>query len=317
MYGSHAHTPTHHPAPLYQQQPLSSLPSGPTTTSGDVKLVMRQQPKEALQCIDGKEKMRKPVDPPPVVQLQIGTRADPHGHFLQSPYLFMCAALWHPHVDEPWKSAPQKALAGSLVSSLNRLKDINNKDGAFFVFGDISVKIRGHFRLRFCLFEYQKTANGVQYLGSILSDRFQVDTLKEFRGLQESTYLSRAFSDQGVRLRLRKEPRTMIGGKRTYNAIAPPMEEGPNKRLREEEEGQQDGVSYPPALPSTYNTTPSLPSAYTMPSSAPSTYGLPQLPSTYSMPPDMLSSQQMPQQQWPTQQQQYNWYGTYDHTPQG
>lgn len=34
-----------------------------------------------------------------------------------------------------------------------------------------------------------------------------VVTQKEFRGLDESTYLSRAFSDQGIRLRLRKEPR--------------------------------------------------------------------------------------------------------------
>jgi hypothetical protein len=29
--------------------------------------------------------------------------------------------------------------------------------------------------------------------------------------MDESTYLSRAFSDQGVRLRLRKEPRAMMG----------------------------------------------------------------------------------------------------------
>jgi hypothetical protein len=33
---------------------------------------------------------------------------------------------------------------------------------------------------------------------------------KDFKGMDESTYLSRAFSDQGVRLRLRKEPRAMM-----------------------------------------------------------------------------------------------------------
>ncbi len=34
---------------------------------------------------------------------------------------------------------------------------------------------------------------------------------KDFRGLAESSHLSRAFSDQGVRLRLRKEPRGLMG----------------------------------------------------------------------------------------------------------
>jgi hypothetical protein len=32
---------------------------------------------------------------------------------------------------------------------------------------------------------------------------------KDFHGMEESSYLSRAFSDQGVRLRLRKEPRSI------------------------------------------------------------------------------------------------------------
>lgn len=36
-------------------------------------------------------------------------------------------------------------------------------------------------------------------------------TSKEFRGQMESTHLSRTFSDQGVRLRLRKEQRTITG----------------------------------------------------------------------------------------------------------
>lgn len=38
-----------------------------------------------------------------------------------------------------------------------------------------------------------------------------VVTSKEFRGQMESTHLSRTFSDQGVRLRLRKEQRTITG----------------------------------------------------------------------------------------------------------
>jgi velvet factor protein len=40
---------------------------------------------------------------------------------------------------------------------------------------------------------------------------------KDFKGLEESTYISRAFSDQGVRLRLRKEQRN--ASKRSFAEI--------------------------------------------------------------------------------------------------
>lgn len=35
---------------------------------------------------------------------------------------------------------------------------------------------------------------------------------KNFPGMAESTFLSRSFGDQGVRLRIRKEPRTLLCG---------------------------------------------------------------------------------------------------------
>ena len=73
--------------------------------------------------------------------------------------------------DETDNSA-QSALAGTLVSSLHRLKDVDNSgtfsivitslyvltlaDGGFFVFPDVSVRLEGEFRLRFSLFEMLK-----------------------------------------------------------------------------------------------------------------------------------------------------------------
>lgn len=66
-------------------------------------------------------------------------------------------------------------------------------------------------------------------LKSILSDRFtgellksrshplatgadgrEVSPPKSFPGMAESTFLSRSFADQGVKLRIRKEPRTLM-----------------------------------------------------------------------------------------------------------
>jgi hypothetical protein len=100
------------------------------------------------------------------------------------------------------------ALAGTLVSSLHRLKDSDNLDGAFFVFGDLSVKLEGTFRLQFNLYEMRQ--NECYHIKAILSDSFPVHSTKNFQGMSESTFLTRSFSDQGVRLRLRKEPRTLL-----------------------------------------------------------------------------------------------------------
>jgi len=99
-------------------------------------------------------------------------------------------------------------LAGTLVSSLHRLKDTDNIDGAFFVFGDLSVKHEGRFRLQFTLYEMRR--DECAYIKSISSQSFQVHSTKTFPGMAESTFLTRSFSDQGVRLRLRKEPRTLL-----------------------------------------------------------------------------------------------------------
>jgi hypothetical protein len=180
------------------------------------RLIFRQQPHEALVTTEGKEKARKPVDPPPVIELTVDNTEDPQQQFLQSPYLFVSTSLWKAEKDEPWECSGDRTLSGTLVSSLHRLKDISNKDGGFFIFGDISIKVQGTFRLRFSLYNFLADTCEVQCLAAITSDKFKVLLPKDFKGMEESTYLSRAFSDQGVRLRLRKEPRGMMGNKRGY-----------------------------------------------------------------------------------------------------
>ncbi|RPB02533.1 hypothetical protein L873DRAFT_1826598 [Choiromyces venosus 120613-1] len=175
--------------------------------SEDYELHIRQGPERA-RIAGVKEKDRKPVDPPPIIQLKIRDDTDPAQNYLQSPYYFMCTNLYSSMHDSPSPIPPHQALAGTLVSSLHRLKDIDNSDGGFFVFGDLSVKIEGEFRLRFSLFEMLK--NEVVHIKSITSESFTVYAAKNFPGMSESTFLSRSFGDQGVRLRIRKEPRTLL-----------------------------------------------------------------------------------------------------------
>ena len=93
----------------------------------------------------------------------------------------MCCNLWDPVEDKQAGSAQTDSqsqaapLAGNVASCLHRLKDTNNTgtsclsarnapgsrslvlaDGGFFVFGDVSVRLEGRFRLRFALFELCK-----------------------------------------------------------------------------------------------------------------------------------------------------------------
>src|SRR5579871_2143050 len=144
LFPQYAHTvSTYGTAPGYPQPTLSSI--APSyyryLTSEDVMLMVRQQPREALILAAGKDKNRKPVDPPPIIQLHVNHDADPQKNFLQSPYLFMTCTLYdqsgdNPVVDE--SGSPMKkesVLAGNIVSSLHRLKDNENNEGAFFVFG--------------------------------------------------------------------------------------------------------------------------------------------------------------------------------------
>ncbi|KAL2835196.1 velvet factor-domain-containing protein [Aspergillus cavernicola] len=186
--------------------PDPSLPR--PSQSDDFDLIVRQHPNRA-RVAGGKEKERKPVDPPPIVQIRVreeGTYLAQH--YLQSPYFFMCCSLYDAQEDTPAPISPSTALTGTLVSSLHRLKDVDNTDGGFFVWGDLSIKIEGDFRLKFTLFEMRKTE--VVCLKSVLSERFTVSPPKSFPGMAESTFLSRSFADQGVKLRIRKEPRTLI-----------------------------------------------------------------------------------------------------------
>jgi hypothetical protein len=132
---------------------------------------------------------------------------------LKGPYFFVSCSLIS---DDETRSRSEKdeikhGLAGTLVSSLHRLKDTDNTDGGFFVFGDLSVKLEGIFRLQFTLYEVRDKE--VAYINSVSSGTFTVYAAKNWPGMAESTFLTRLFSDQGVRLRLRKEPRSRLGAR--------------------------------------------------------------------------------------------------------
>ncbi|KAJ2956190.1 hypothetical protein NQZ79_g7914 [Umbelopsis isabellina] len=120
----------------------------------------------------------------------------------------MYASLMAADIDEELhllRDGKTRSTTGSVVSSLYHLKDIDNADAGFFVFPDLSVRMEGNYRLKLSLFEI--IGKEVFHCKSIITHIFVVYSAKRFPGMEESTFLSRSFADQGLKLRIRKEIR--------------------------------------------------------------------------------------------------------------
>ncbi|OMJ26333.1 hypothetical protein AYI70_g259 [Smittium culicis] len=122
------------------------------------ELKIRQQPEHSRMCGIGEKADRRPIDPPPIIQLEVFDPTLPGNRrqFLHNPYYFMYTTLISANGMEELSILPDRkarAITGSSVSSLSFLKDDTGKDGAFFVFPDLSVRCEGVYKLKFLLFE--------------------------------------------------------------------------------------------------------------------------------------------------------------------
>ncbi|KAJ2781446.1 hypothetical protein H4R18_002867 [Coemansia javaensis] len=174
------------------------------------RLVIRQQPERSRVGSISEKMDRRPIDPPPIVQLFVHDPADPFAQdFTVSPAYFMQVLLLDEtgrHTMRHIKDQQVPAMAGSMVSPLHTLRDMSMAQGAYFVFSDLSVRSEGAFRLRFDLFEI--AGDTIHSRASVTSDVFVVYSPKRFPGMMESTQLSRVFADQGLRIRIRTEAGT-------------------------------------------------------------------------------------------------------------
>ncbi|CDH60429.1 developmental regulator [Lichtheimia corymbifera JMRC:FSU:9682] len=177
------------------------------TSFRDYNLNLRQQPRLTKVCSPNERDRRQPIDPPPILKLEWVHRSQniTRDFLLQSPFYYVMANLVA--ADDPTCTLlpSQEYLVGTTVSSLYRLRDIDNRDAGFFIFGDLAVIKEGQFRLHFSLFEM--TGDEVRNCKTIMTEPFIVYPSKRFPGFDESTFLTRSFSDQGVRLRIRKQHR--------------------------------------------------------------------------------------------------------------
>ncbi|PIA18772.1 hypothetical protein COEREDRAFT_79756 [Coemansia reversa NRRL 1564] len=179
------------------------------------RLVLRQEPNRSRMCGIGEKADRRPVDPPPIIQLHVSDTTTTNNRvpscriYLHNPYYFMYATLMDERGERELNTLSDKkarTMTGSVVASLAHLKDVDGNDGAFFVFPDLSVRCEGVYKLKFSLFEI--VGNQVFFCKSITSTMFTVYSAKKFPGMEESTRLTKLFAEQGLKIRVRKEQKT-------------------------------------------------------------------------------------------------------------
>ncbi|CAG8659780.1 30006_t:CDS:2 [Gigaspora margarita] len=210
------------------------------------ELILRQQPKQSRMCGIGEKADRRPIDPPPIIQLKVHDPSLPQAEkssFLQNPYFFMYASLMAPDTNEELhllRDGKTRSTTGSVVSSLYHLKDIDNSDAGFFVFPDLSVRMEGTYRLKLSLFEIIE--RDVYHCKSIFSEVFIVYSAKRFPGMEESTFLSRSFADQGLKIRIRKEIR--IRRRLAKRKELEPIECADSNRMKRSREDRLDNDSH-------------------------------------------------------------------------
>ncbi|KAI8868668.1 hypothetical protein GQ42DRAFT_103583, partial [Ramicandelaber brevisporus] len=183
-----------------------------------------QQPNRARMCGFG-EKDRRPIDPPPILQLFVpeGTKGP-----ADISSFVVHASIWCPTgedaglVSQPTTQAINnnngggsandnlafhRNLVGFTLSSAQRLKGLDGKPGIFFPFPDMSVRTEGTFKLRFVLINMKDSLNAAAespVLADVISAPFQVYSAKKFPGMSNSTDISKHFAQQGVRINIRK-----------------------------------------------------------------------------------------------------------------
>ncbi|KAB8292306.1 hypothetical protein EYC80_008048 [Monilinia laxa] len=213
------------------------------TTKGGRKLkytlTVIQQPERARACGSGAKSSadRRPVDPPPVVQLRIHDETEPRQekeitfHYNANFFLFATLEVARPIAQgRVQTSAPQApVLTGMPVSGMAYLDRPN--EAGYFIFPDLSIRHEGQYKLSFNLYEETKeekdadieSANessmrkmssaaaaaesSFDWRMELKSDQFTVYSAKKFPGLSESTDLSRTVAEQGCRVRIRRDVR--------------------------------------------------------------------------------------------------------------
>ncbi|KAI9792948.1 MAG: velvet protein [Peltula sp. TS41687] len=202
------------------------------------RLTVIQQPERARACGSGAKSSadRRPVDPPPIVELRIfegDAMNDITFSYKANFFLFATLEPARPIAQGrvPQTQSAFPVLTGMFVSGMAYLD--RPEQAGYFLFPDLSVRHEGRYRLSFNLYEDPKEPKDadaevaathpsknvsklqvpnapklfVEWRLEVKSKPFTVFSAKKFPGLAESTVLSRIVAEQGCRVRIRRDVR--------------------------------------------------------------------------------------------------------------
>jgi hypothetical protein len=105
------------------------------------------------------------------------------------------------------------ASAGEIVQTPERLRGMDGRAGQLCVFAKLSVRMPGVFCLKFTLYRNDewvmpsrsllRLRRGIAEIAHTISDTFEVLSPKMFKGMKESTALTRHLAAQGLKVKLR------------------------------------------------------------------------------------------------------------------
>ncbi|KAJ7686085.1 velvet factor [Mycena rosella] len=149
------------------------------------------------------------------------------------------------------RSAYTRTLVGPLSSNGYRLLDEHRKPGIFFLFQDLSVRTEGTFRLRLRLMNVGAPpapepgalhvhTNVSPVLAQIFTEPFTVYSAKRFPGVPETTALSIAFGNQGLKLPLVSLSFFLLLPRGTLTTPSQRNRHGSSKRRRDDSGSDDD-----------------------------------------------------------------------------
>jgi hypothetical protein len=233
-----------------------------------------QQPERARACGSGAKSSadRRPVDPPPIVELRVFEGEGPNKSEITFAYnanFFLFATLENARAIAPGRAPPTTpsfpVLTGTPVAGMAYLD--RPTPAGYFIFPDLSVRHEGKYRLSFALYEELKDPKDmdpddrsslsahpqtgmdahVSHRLEVKSSPFVVFSAKKFPGLSESTALSRMVAEQGCRVRIRRDVRMRRRENKGSKDWDEYDDEGPYEQARRT--ATPDAYSHQPGMP--------------------------------------------------------------------
>ncbi|KAK6193773.1 hypothetical protein LQW54_012129 [Pestalotiopsis sp. IQ-011] len=202
---------------------MSSPDPSPNSLLDHFRLKVLQHPKEG-KAATAKDKDRKPLDPPPIVQLTVDAAPNSRYRGLLTPDFpwTMCVARLEDaeednasgRTNQKSTSSASSTLIGNIASSVHKAKigdDDDKREVGVLVFPNLSVRNKGRFRLHFTAYIMPPSPDGGKLeeewvaVAETTSEVFNVLEGRAYPGLAESTSLTRTLADQGIKLRLHRE----------------------------------------------------------------------------------------------------------------